>query len=188
MTSSNGNLFPRYWPFVRGINRSPVNSPHKDQWCGALMFSWICVCTNGCVNNCEAGNLRHHRAHYDVIVMIIQKHMQSVQFRHMTLLCLLSTHSRHIDGLLQERRNSVFLALTHGHHSSTSRATYVVSLNLFYVFFRSLLFRLLYRVISGRFITGLDCKTFHLFRFSTLLSRWLLWPPSLLYVRKPLCT
>ena len=23
--------FPRYWPFVRGIHRSPVNSPHKDQ-------------------------------------------------------------------------------------------------------------------------------------------------------------
>ena len=30
--------FPRYWPFVRGIHRSPVNSPHKDQWHGALMF------------------------------------------------------------------------------------------------------------------------------------------------------
>ena len=26
------NPFPRYWPFVRGINRSPVKSPHKDQW------------------------------------------------------------------------------------------------------------------------------------------------------------
>ena len=30
--------FPRYWPFVRGIHRSPVNSPHKGQWCGASMF------------------------------------------------------------------------------------------------------------------------------------------------------
>ena len=29
---------PRYWPFVRGIHRSPVNSPHKCQWRGALMF------------------------------------------------------------------------------------------------------------------------------------------------------
>ena len=42
--------FPRYWPFVRVIHRSPVNSPHKGQWRGALMFSLIC-------------------AHYDVIVM-----------------------------------------------------------------------------------------------------------------------
>ena len=31
--------FPRYCPFVRGIHRSPMNSPHKGQWRGALMFS-----------------------------------------------------------------------------------------------------------------------------------------------------
>ena len=30
--------FQRYWPFVRGIHRSPVNSPHKGQWRGA--FDW----------------------------------------------------------------------------------------------------------------------------------------------------
>ena len=35
--------FPRYWPFVRGIHRSPVNSPHRGQWRGALMFSLICT-------------------------------------------------------------------------------------------------------------------------------------------------
>ena len=39
--------FSRYCPFVRGIHRSPVNSPHKGQWCGALMFSLICVWLNG---------------------------------------------------------------------------------------------------------------------------------------------
>ena len=33
--------FPRYWPFVRGIHRWPVNSPHKGQWRGAWMFSLI---------------------------------------------------------------------------------------------------------------------------------------------------
>ena len=60
--------FPRYWPFVRGIQRSPVNSPHKGQWRGALMFSLICVWINGWVNNREAGDLRRHRAHYDVTV------------------------------------------------------------------------------------------------------------------------
>ena len=61
--------FPRYWPFVRGIHRSPVNSPHKGQWRGALMFSLICVWINGWVNNREAGDLRHYRAHYGVTVM-----------------------------------------------------------------------------------------------------------------------
>ena len=35
--------FPRYWPFVRGIHRSPVNSPHKGQWRRALKFSLICA-------------------------------------------------------------------------------------------------------------------------------------------------
>ena len=30
--------FSRYWPFVRGIHWSPVNSPHKGQWHGALFF------------------------------------------------------------------------------------------------------------------------------------------------------
>ena len=60
---------PRYWPFVRGIHRSPVNSPHKGRWRGALMFSLICVWINGWINNREAGDLRRYRAHYDVIVM-----------------------------------------------------------------------------------------------------------------------
>ena len=63
-------FFPRYWPFVRGIHRSPVNSPHKGQWRRAL-FSLICTWINGWVNNREAGDLRRHRTHYDVIVMIV---------------------------------------------------------------------------------------------------------------------
>ena len=56
---------------VRGIHRSPMNSPHKGQWRGASMFSLICAWINRVVNNREAGDLRRYRAHYDVIVMII---------------------------------------------------------------------------------------------------------------------
>ena len=63
--------FPRYWPFVRGIHRSLVNSPHKGQWREPLMFSLICTRINGWVNNGEAGDLRRHRAHYDVTIMCI---------------------------------------------------------------------------------------------------------------------
>ena len=62
--------FPRNWPFVREIHRSPVNFPHKDQWRGALMFSLIYVWINDWVNNREAGDLRRQHGHYDVIVMI----------------------------------------------------------------------------------------------------------------------
>ena len=61
--------FPRYWLFVRRIHRSPVNSPHKSQWRGALMFSLICAWIKVWVHNGEAGNLRRHRVHYDVTVM-----------------------------------------------------------------------------------------------------------------------
>ena len=63
------NHFPRYWSFVRGIHRSPVNSPHKGQWSGALMFSLIFARINGWVNSREAGDLRRYRAHYDDSVM-----------------------------------------------------------------------------------------------------------------------
>ena len=63
--------FPRCWPFVRGIHRSPVNSPHKGQWRGALMCSLIWVWINGWVNNREAGDLRRYHAHHDVIVMFV---------------------------------------------------------------------------------------------------------------------
>ena len=61
--------FPRNWPFVRGIHRSPVHSPHKVQWRGALMFSLICVWINDWVNNREAGDLRRYHTHYGVIVL-----------------------------------------------------------------------------------------------------------------------
>ena len=47
-----------------------MNSPHKGQWRGALMFSVICIWINCWVNNSEAGDLRRHRAHYYVSVMI----------------------------------------------------------------------------------------------------------------------
>ena len=61
--------FPRYWPFVRGIHRSPVNSQHKGQWRRAFMFSLNFAWINGWVNNRKASDLRRHRAHYDVILM-----------------------------------------------------------------------------------------------------------------------
>ena len=73
--------FPRYWPFVQGIHRSPVNSPHKGQWRGALIFC-VSARINGCVNNREAGDLRRHRAHYDVTVMICHENpRKSFEYR-----------------------------------------------------------------------------------------------------------
>ena len=61
--------FPRYWPFVRINHPSPVDSSHKNQWHGVLMFSLICAWTNGWANNRDASDFRRHGAHYDVTVM-----------------------------------------------------------------------------------------------------------------------
>ena len=54
-----------------GNSPVPVNSPHKGQWRGALMFSLIYAWINDWVNNREAGDLRRQRGHYDVIVMTV---------------------------------------------------------------------------------------------------------------------
>ena len=61
--------FPRYRPFVWGIHRSPVKSPHKGQWRRALMFSLICAWISSWINKPKAGNLRRCRAHYEIIIM-----------------------------------------------------------------------------------------------------------------------
>ena len=61
--------FRRYWPFVQGIHWSLVNSLHRGQWRKSLMFCLIYAWMIGRVNNHEAGNLRCHHDHYDIIVM-----------------------------------------------------------------------------------------------------------------------
>ena len=52
---------------------SPVTGefPQKRRWRGALVLSFIFAWINAWVNNCETGDLRRHRAHYDAIVMIL---------------------------------------------------------------------------------------------------------------------
>ena len=83
--------FPRYWPFVRGIHRGPVNSPHKGKWRRELIFSLICASINGWVNNGEAGDLRCHRAHYDVIVM----YCCCISFANVNIVAKMPMHSSH---------------------------------------------------------------------------------------------
>ena len=77
--------FLHYWSFVQGIHWSPVNSPHKGQWCGALICTWI----NGWINNGEAGDLRHHRTHYDVTITCCQIACLIVYYTcHFCVICL----------------------------------------------------------------------------------------------------
>ena len=65
--------FPRDWSFVRGIYRSPVNSPHKGQWRGALIFSLICASTNNWADYGDADDWKRQCAHYDVTVMTVSQ-------------------------------------------------------------------------------------------------------------------
>ena len=70
MMSSNGNIFHVTGPLcVRVIHWSLVDSPHKIQWYRALVLSLICAWTRNLTNNWDFGDLRCHRAHYDVTVM-----------------------------------------------------------------------------------------------------------------------
>ena len=62
--------FQRYFPFVRGIYWSPVDSPHKGQWRRALTFSLICARTKGWADNRDTIDLSRFCAHYDVTVMV----------------------------------------------------------------------------------------------------------------------
>ena len=74
-----------------GNSPVPVNSPHKGQWRGALMFSLICAWINDLVNNREAGDLRRHRGHYDVMVMTLSfaNKLKLTQYLYIYLLYLL---------------------------------------------------------------------------------------------------
>ena len=75
--------FPRYWAFVWGIHRPPVNSSHKGQCSGALMFSFICAWTNNWVNNRDAGDLRRTRFWWALF------HLQSI--------CPMEIHMKDMD-------------------------------------------------------------------------------------------
>ena len=90
MTSSKlMETFPRYWPFVRGIHRWPVNSPHKGQWHGALMFSLIYAWMNGWVNSRETDDWTRHRAHYNVTAMF-----EWITPSYKNFTCIVSVHRK----------------------------------------------------------------------------------------------
>ena len=55
--------------FCVGNSPVTVNSPLKGQWREVLIYSFIYAWMNGWVNNRDAGDLRRHRTHRDVIVM-----------------------------------------------------------------------------------------------------------------------
>ena len=61
------NLFPLYWPFVRRIHRSSVNSPHKGPVVRTLMLFW-CGSWLSVKQTIEWQVIWDNKSQYDVIV------------------------------------------------------------------------------------------------------------------------
>ena len=85
---------PRYWPFMMGIHRSLVDSPHKGQWRGALVLSLICAWTNRLSkqSRCQwfgtpSRSLRRHCNYYSLAindldyVLLISRHLSKWRSR-----------------------------------------------------------------------------------------------------------
>ena len=81
MTSSNGNIFRFTGPLWeesighRWVHRT--KSSDAEFWC----FLFICAWINGWANNRDAGDLRRHRADYDVTVMVSMYHSGNAKYR-----------------------------------------------------------------------------------------------------------
>ena len=84
MTSSNGNIFrvtgPLCGEFTGHLWIPLTKASDAELRCFLCSSPWI----NGWLNNREAGDLRRHRAHYDVIVM----RFQWAFFRHVYVMIL----------------------------------------------------------------------------------------------------
>ena len=93
-----------------GNSPVPVNSPHKGQWRGALMFYLISAWISSWVNNREAGDLRRNRVHYDANVMFTKSiHKKNSTYRQSTRVnsIFISCYWRFANQSDKERRSSV---------------------------------------------------------------------------------
>ena len=96
----NWKPFPPSWPCARGIRRS-TGFPSQRPTTWAWIFC-ICAWTNGLANNRDPGDLRRHRAHYDVTVMLSRgRHTVSQQLVTIGSINSTSPFLRHLD--LQEK-------------------------------------------------------------------------------------
>ena len=85
MTSSCGNIFRVPGP-SRGNPQGTGDSPNKDQWRRGLMFYLICAWTTVWANTRDAGDLRRHRAHNDVILINFRNFTHNLHFCKFNLL------------------------------------------------------------------------------------------------------
>ena len=88
MTSSNGNILRITGSEFTGHRWIPRTKASDAELC------FLCVWINGWVNNREAGDLKRHRAHYDISVM-----NWLVPIRQQTIIWGRGSYMRHNPGL-----------------------------------------------------------------------------------------
>ena len=98
MTSSDGSIFRVTGPLCREFTGHwwipRIKASDAVLWC----FLWSALWINGWVSNHEAGDLKHHWTHYDIIVMI-ERTTSSTMFSGQCVLCpIFHWHWCHITG------------------------------------------------------------------------------------------
>ena len=146
--------FPCCWSFVRGIHRSPADSPHWGQWRGPLVFSLIYAWTNRGANNRDAGDSRHHRAHYDVTVMFITNFAEIWPCFNGAIICHMYTFMRNVYIFIEICN---FMTCFSIQYITTFRMSQLVLLSWY------------------RFIPQLKIQTFRVITLSSLSSQSLMW-------------
>ena len=106
MTSSNVNMFRITGPFKGNPPVTAVHSPHKGQWHGVLMLSLICGWTNVWTNNRYAGDLRRHRAHYNINIINIGDETSTFNEIITDELWISLLSCRHVAGFCFQQRRS----------------------------------------------------------------------------------
>ena len=115
MTSSNGNIFRVTGHLCveftghRWILRTGASD--AELWC----FLWSAPWINGWVNNHEAGDLRRHRTHYDVIVMCWRQCIDA-DLTLRSILCLQVKPLRIGTVMMTSSNGNISLALSEGNY------------------------------------------------------------------------
>ena len=109
MTSSNGNIFrvtgPLCGEFTGDLWIPLTKTSDAELWC----FRWS---TNGWINTRDAGDLRHHRAHYDANLMV---------FRAFSLLWSYDCHSKQPGNLRITKQHKQPIENSQQNHNKTKQ-------------------------------------------------------------------
>ena len=170
MTSLNGNIFRVTGPLRREFTEHrwipPTKASDAELWC----FLW----TNDWVNNRDAGDLRRHRAHYDVTVMS-SSHSCGMMIN------IYMLYFDKIEGINKRKAAHPGLIDRCGHSWCEAYNCIYVCLNRIFVCFLyknspELLTQLDSRVISSRVYMLLQCARLHIeadFEYDTLKCTFL---------------